>query len=193
MIKRIFITGLAALIPLVITVYVIYGLFRFADGILGRIINKFLQQYLGYQIPGLGIAIALLIVFLLGSLIHLSRMKLFRWLEKIFFRIPLVNKIYFPIKRIVDFLFFPPQKNFRSAVLIEYPRQGLYSLGFITNESSKIFEDKLKKKLYNIYIPSTPSPLSGFVVIVEEKDIIFLNIGVDEAIKLVVSGGLLNP
>jgi len=193
MIKRIFITGLAAPIPLVITVYVIYGLFRFADGILGRIINKFLQQYLGYQIPGLGIAIALLIIFLLGSLIHLSRMKLFKWLEKVFFRIPLVNKIYFPIKRIVDFLFFPPQKNFRSAVLIEYPRQGLYSLGFITNESSKIFEDKLKKKLYNVYIPSTPSPLSGFVVVVEEKDIIFLNIGIDEAIKLVVSGGLLNP
>lgn len=193
MIKRIFITGLAALIPLVITIYVIYGLFLFADGILGRLINKFLQQYLGYQIPGLGIVIALLIVFLLGLLIRLSRMRLFRWLEKIFFRIPLVNKIYFPIKRIVDFLFFPPQKNFRSAVLIEYPRQGIYSLGFITNESSTVFEDRLKKKLYNVYIASTPSPLSGFVVIVEEKDIIFLNIGIDEAIKLVVSGGLLNP
>ena len=192
-IKRIFITGLTALIPLVITVYVIVGLFYFADGILGKVINKFLYKFLGYEIPGLGIVIVILLIFILGVLIHISRMRLFRWLENVFFRIPLVNKIYFPIKRVVDFLFFPPQKNFRSAVLIEYPRKGIYSIGFITNESSAHFEDKLKKKLYNIFVPSSPSPLTGFLVVVEEKDITFLNIGIDEAIKLIVSGGLLNP
>ncbi|UCC95487.1 MAG: DUF502 domain-containing protein [Candidatus Omnitrophota bacterium] len=191
--RRIFFTGLAAIVPIVITVYVIVGLFYFADGILGKYINTFLEKYVDYTIPGLGIILTILIVFIIGLILHISRMRLTRLIEKMLFKIPLVNKIYFPIKKIVDFLFFPPKKTFRSAVLVEYPRKGIYSLGLITNESSSRFEEKTGKKLYNIFIPSSPSPLTGFTIIVEEKDIIFLNIGVDEALKLVVSGGLLNP
>jgi uncharacterized membrane protein len=193
MLKRIFITGLATLIPIVITVYVIIGLFTFADGILGRFINKFLERYIGTKIPGLGVIITFIIVFIVGLLVHLSRMRLFKFIERMIFRIPLVNKIYFPIKKIVDFLFFPPKKSFKSAVLIEYPRKGIYSLGFITNESSAKFQRKIEKKLYNVFIPSSPSPLTGFTIIVKEEDIIYLDMGVDEAIKLVISGGLLNP
>lgn len=192
MLKKIFISGLTAIIPLVITAYVIGGLFYFADGILGKFINKFLYQYIGYKIPGLGIVIAVLIVFLLGAFIHISRMRFFKWIEKLFFRIPLVNKIYFPIRRIVEFLFYPPQ-NFRHAVLVEYPRRGIYSLGFVTNDNSLQFEEKAKKELCNIFIPSSPSPLTGFTIIVEKKDLIFLDTGVDEALKMIVSGGLINP
>lgn len=193
MIKRIFITGLTAIIPLVLTIYVITGLFYFADGILGKFINKIFKYYVGWEIPGLGVVLAVLIIFLLGFVIHLSRMRLFKFMEKVFFRIPLVNKIYFPIKRIVDFLFFPPRKNFRSAVLVEYPRRGIYSVGFVTNDNSVKFKERGEKKLYNIFIPSSPSPLTGFTIIVEEKDLVFLDISVEKAIRLVVSGGLLNP
>ncbi|MDD3295746.1 MAG: DUF502 domain-containing protein [Candidatus Omnitrophica bacterium] len=193
MFKKIFITGLTATIPLVITFYVIAGLFYFVDGFLGKPINNFLSQYIGCQIPGLGVVLAVLVIFALGLIIHLSRMRVFRWLEKIFFRIPLVNKIYFPIKRIVDFLFFPPRKNFKSAVLVEYPRKGLYSVGFITNDNTLEFKEKKGKIFYNIFVPSSPSPLTGFTIIVEESEVIFLEIGVEDAIRLIVSGGLLNP
>lgn len=197
MLKRIFITGLTAIIPLMITIYVVIGLFHFADGFLGKPFNKFLSQYIGYKIPGLGIVIAILIIFLLGVFIHLSRMRFFRWFSKwvgkLFFRIPLVNKIYFPIKRIVDFLFFPSRKDFKSAVLVEYPRKGIYSLGFLTNENTLQFKEKGEKKFYNVFIPSSPSPITGFTIVVEEKDLAFLDISVEKAIKLIVSGGLLNP
>lgn len=195
--KKIFITGLTATIPLVITGYVIIGLFHFADGILGQWINRFFYKYIGYEIPGLGILIALLVIFILGSLIHLSRIRFFRWTQTLFmgflFRMPLINRIFPPVKRIVDFLFFPPKKNFKSAVLVEYPRKGIYSLGFITSESPFKIEEKIGKKLYNIFISSSPSPLTGFTIIVPEEDVIFLNIGIDDALKLVISGGLLNP
>lgn len=197
MLKKLFITGLAAVIPLVITSYVVVGLFYFADGILGQRMNEVIHKYLGYKIPGLGIVIMILVIFILGGLVHLSRTKFFRWMENMFLgsflKLPLVNKIYPPIKKIVDFLFFPPYKNVKSAVLVEYPRKGIYSLAFVTSESPLKFEEKLGKKLYNIFVPSSPSPLTGFTIIVEEKDLVFLDIGVDEAIKLIISGGLLNP
>jgi len=193
MVKKIFITGLAAIVPIVITVYVIIGLFTFADTILGRFFNKILQSYTGYKIPGIGIIITILIVFIVGVLIRLSRDRLFRLLEKIFFNLPLVNKIYFPIKRVVNFLFFPPKKTFKNAVLVEYPRKGIYSIGFVTNEGFSEFNKKTGKKLYNVFIPSSPSPLTGFTIIVSEEDLIFLDMEMEEAIKLVVSGGLLNP
>lgn len=193
MIKRFFITGLAALIPLVITIYVLIGLFSFADGILGKFINKILKHYLGYGIPGLGILITVLIIFFTGFILHLSRMRFFKFMERIFFRMPLINKIYFPVKKVVDFLFFPPQRVFKSAVLVEYPRKGIYSLGFITNESSPEFKEKIAANLYNVFLPSSPSPLTGFTIIVRAEDLTFLDTSVDEAIKLIVSGGLINP
>ncbi len=193
MIKRIFITGLTAVIPVVITIYVITGLFYFADGIAGKYINRFFSQYIGWEIPGLGILIAILIIFLLGVIIRLSRMRFFRFMEKIFFRLPLVNRIYFPIRRIVDFLFFPPRKNFKSAVLIEYPRMGIYSVGFVTNDNLVEFKEKGDRKFYNVFIPSSPSPLTGFTIIVDEADLVTLDLSVEDAIRLVVSGGLLNP
>jgi len=193
MIKRIFITGLTAVIPLVITIYVIAGLFYLADGIIGKYLNQIFVRYVGWEIPGLGIVIAILIVFLLGVIIRLSRMRFFRFMEKIFFRIPLINRIYFPIRRIVDFLFFPPRKNFKSSVLVEYPRKGIYSVGFVTNDNSVMFKERGERKLYNVFIPSSPSPITGFTIIVEEKELVFLDLSVEEAIRLVVSGGLLNP
>jgi uncharacterized membrane protein len=196
MIKRIFITGLAAIIPIGITVYVIVGLFTFADGIVGHYINKYIEEIFGYTIPGLGIIISILIIFIIGLLVHVSRMRLFRWvgkMMKLLLRFPLIDKIYVPIKKIVDFLFFPPKKKFKSAVLVEYPRKGVYAIGFLTNESYVDFEKKIGKKLYNIFIPSSPSPITGFTIIVGEDDVIFLDVGVDAALKMVVSGGLLNP
>jgi len=154
MLKRIFISGLTLTLALTITGYVIVGLFRFCDGFLGKPINAFVYKYFGQTIPGLGIVIGILIIFIMGTLIQLSRMRFFRWfyrrLAGAFSRIPLVSKIYFPVKQIIDFFFFPPKKNFKSAVLVEYPRKGVYSLGFITNENNIEFSDRARGKHYNV-------------------------------------------
>ncbi len=197
MLKRLFITGLAALIPLVITIYVIIGLFNFADGVLGKPINKFIHKYVGHEIPGIGILLVIIIIFMIGILIHLSRMKVFRWLTRgvrdSFFKIPVISKIYSPVKRMVDFLFFPPRRSFKTAVLVEYPRKGIRTIGFLTNENTLQFKDRKEKKLYNVFIPSSPSPITGFTIVVEESDLTYLDISVEEALRVIVSGGLLNP
>lgn len=191
--KKIFLTGLAAVIPIVVTVYLLIIIFSFVDGILGTAINRILQIYLGYKIPGIGIILFVLIVFLTGIFIHLSKMRLMRFFEGMFTRFPLVNKIYFPTKKMISFLFNPPHQAFQKAVLVEYPRKGIYSLGFITNTTLTSYAQKTGKKLFNVFIPSTPSPFSGYVILVEESELIILDTKVEEAVKLVVSGGLLNP
>lgn len=193
MFKKIFITGLAAVIPLVVTLSVIVWFFNFVDGFLGKFINKILAHYVGYTITGLGFILSILIVLALGVLIHFSRQRFYKWTERTLAQIPIVNKIYFPVKKMVDFLFFPPKKSFKSAVLVEYPRKGIYSLGFITNESCAHFKEKIGGELYNVFIPSTPSPFTGMTIILRKEEIVFLDMNIDEVIKLIVSGGLLNP
>ena len=192
--KRIFATGLAVVIPILVTVYVLVALFTFADGIMGKVINKYLEEYLGYTIPGIGIILFLLLIFLIGLLIRVSRMRLRRYVEGVFFRVPVVNKIYAPVKKIFDFLFFPDiEKKFKSTVLVEYPRKGVYSIGFLTNESFSAIKEKTGKKMVNVYFPFTPSPITGYTVIVPEEDVTFLDISVEQAMKMVISGGLINP
>jgi len=193
MVKRIFITGLAAIIPIIITIYIILGLFKFADGILGKFINRYLYAYLGYEIPGLGIIISILIIFFLGVILKISRMSLSRVFENLLLKIPLVNSVYSPVKKIVDFLFFQQPSKFRGVVLVEYPRKGIYSIGFITNKSPSQFLQKVNRKLYNVFIPSSPSPLTGFTILVPEEEIVFLDMTIEEAIKVIVSGGMLGP
>jgi uncharacterized membrane protein len=104
-----------------------------------------------------------------------------------------VNKIYSPVKNIVDFILFPPKKTYKSVVLAEYPRKGMYSLGFVMKEGAAQFNEKTGKKIYNVFIPNIPSPLTGVLVLVAEEDLIFLDINKEEAIKLIISGGLINP
>ncbi|MBN2483527.1 MAG: DUF502 domain-containing protein [Candidatus Omnitrophica bacterium] len=191
--KSIFFSGLTAIIPVVLTIYVIVGLFQFADGILGHHINRYLESYLDYSIPGIGIILSLLIILFLGVLIRLSRNRLRKFMESLFLRIPLVNKIYFPIRQIVDFLFFQPTRTFRKVVLIEYPRHGIYTIGFITSDANGAFENKVQKKLFNVFVPSSPSPLTGFMIVIPQEDVIILDISVEEAIRLIISGGMLNP
>jgi len=192
MLRRIFIAGLTALVPFVITVYVIIGLFQFADGFLGTYINNLLSEYIGYSIPGLGIILSLLIIFFVGLIVHLSRHKLLRTLERAVTRIPIVNKIYIPVRKIVNFLFLQEKRVFKRVVMLEYPRRGIYSLGFITNEGAQFAQDKVGKKLWSVFIPSSPSPLTGFTIIVTEEELTLLDLSVEEALKIVVSGGMLN-
>lgn len=193
MLKKIFITGLATLVPVIITIYIFFITFRFVDGILGKLINKLFFKYFGYGIPGLGFILFVVLIFVTGSIIHISRKRLLRYFENLFLRIPYASKVYSAVKNIVHFVLYPPKKDYKSVVLVEYPRHGVYSLGFITKESFLGFNEKLNRKLYNVYIPTTPNPFTGMVILVPAEEVVLLDISVEEAIKFIASGCLLNP
>jgi uncharacterized membrane protein len=181
-------------LPVVITIYLIVAIFNFADQLLGQYINIYLRQNLGFYIPGLGLILSLLIIFLAGFLgTHLLGRGFFKLLEKWFLKFPLVRQIYPAAKQIVNFMFPKEKPSFKKVVVVEYPRKGIYSLGFLTNEGMPQAQDKTGRELLNVFIPSSPGPFTGFYTLVPKEEVIFLNISVEQAIKTLVSGGVLNP
>jgi len=193
-IKRNLIAGILVIFPLLFTVYILVFLFRFADSILGKFINTYLERSLGFYIPGLGLILFLIIIFVVGFLTtHLLGRRLYSILDKALRRFPLVRHVYPSIRQIVEFLFATQHKTLKKVVLVEYPRRGIWSIGFITNEGPQEARDKTRQNLLNVFIPSSPGPLTGFFILIPHQEVIFLDITIEEAIKLVVSGGLLNP
>ena len=193
-IKKYFIAGILALLPFLITVYILINLFQFADSILGKFINIYLMKILGFYIPGLGLIIFLIIIFLIGFLTtHFLGKRLYLILDAALRRFPLIRLIYPSIKQIIEFLFATQRQTFKKAVLVEYPKTGIWSMGFITNEGFQEAKEKTKKELLNIFIPSSPGPFTGFYILVPRQEVIILDIMVEDAVKLLVSGGLLNP
>ncbi len=189
-----FFTGLAAILPIFATCYVIFFLFVFTDSILGRFINAYLQNKLGFYIPGLGIIIFVLLILFAGILAkYLLGRRLFVWFESSLLRIPLIKQIYLSFKQIVEFLFSQKKRTFKKVVLVEYPRKGIWSLGFVTNEGMPAAKQLTSEDLINVFIPSSPGPLTGYLVFVRRQEAIFLDISVEDAIKMVFSGGVLNP
>ena len=193
-IKRNLIAGILVTLPLLLTVYILIILFQFIDGILGKFINSYLMRFLGFYIPGLGLILFLIIIFLVGFLTtHFVGRRLYFILDKGLKRFPLIRHIYPSIKQIVEFLFAYQHQMFKKVVLVEYPRPGVWSIGFITNESFEEARKKTKQNLLNVFIPSSPGPLTGFFILIPHQEVIFLDIPIEDAIKLIVSGGLLNP
>ncbi len=188
--RRYFLTGLAILLPVVLTVYVLFLLFTFCDNLLGRFINA----YLGIYIPGIGLILTFAIIIVFGFFtIHLFGKKLFPMIEKWFVRLPLVKTIYPTLKQVINFIISQDKPTFKQVVLVEYPRKDIYMLGFVANEGMKEAKDKTKKELFNVFLPSSPGPLTGFFIMVPEKDITFLNITPEEAVKMIISCGVFNP
>jgi len=193
-IKRYLIAGILATFPLLITIYILVVLFQFADGIVGKFINTYLKKFLGFYIPGLGLILFLIIIFLIGFLTtHFLGRRLYFILDRALRRFPLVRFVYPSVKQIVAYLFASQRQAFKKVVLVEYPRRGIWSLGFITNEGFREVKEKTKQDLLNIFIPSSPGPLTGFFIIAPRREVIVLDIPIEDAIKLIVSGGLLNP
>lgn len=194
LLRRYFITGLIFLLPLIVTIYILVIIFKFADGLLGKYINNYLLDTLGYTIPGLGLLLTILLILLAGVFAaNFIGKKIIPWLERAWTKLPLVRQIYFPAKQLVNFIFSKDKLAFKKVVMIEYPRQGLYSIGFITNEAFEEVKQKTGKDLVTVLIASTPSPFTGYFVLVPKEEAIFLDISVEDGIKLIISGGVLNP
>ncbi len=193
-IKRYFIAGILIILPLFITGYILVVFVKFADGILGKFINNYLRQILGFYIPGLGLILFLAFIFVTGFLTaHFLGKRFYLLIDKMLRRFPVVGYIYPAIKQITEFLFASKRPAFKKVVLIEYPRRGLWSIGFSTNEGFQEAVEKTGRDLLSVFIPSSPGPLTGFFILIPPQEAIFLDMAVEDAIKLVVSGGLLNP
>ena len=188
--RQLFLRGLFALIPIVATIYLVNYLFFFFDNFLGSYIEKFL----GRQLPGVGIIATLHLVFLFGFLVsNVFGEKLLKLAERTLQNIPILPKVYFGIKQIVDAFSLQGKQVFNKVVLVEYPRQGVYVLGFVTGECKGEVQERTSARLINVFIPTTPNPTSGMLVLIPDNEIIYLNMSVEEGLKLIVSAGVFVP
>tara|TARA_B100000035_G_scaffold312266_1_gene323369 strand:+ start:966 stop:1580 length:615 start_codon:yes stop_codon:yes gene_type:complete len=185
-----FIAGIVVLIPIGITLYLTLFLIRISGKIIPKEINP--NNYLPFNIPGLEIIIALLLITFIGwvSLSFLGR-KFFEIFNNILKKIPILRTIYSAIGQMTE-TFTKSDNNQKSVVLLEYPRKGIWAVGFATKENKGIIKNNVKEDIINVFVPTTPNPTSGFLLMVPKKDLIFLDVTFEQASKFIVSAGTTN-
>jgi uncharacterized membrane protein len=188
--RQSFITGLLVITPLVISLWILYNIFEKADGLLGAIITR----VIGRNVPGLGVILLVILIIAAGIFArnYVGRI-LINWGNLVLFRIPLFNKIYIALKQIFEVFLGERKTIFQRVVLFQYPRKGIYSVGFVTSESRGEIQTRTEQDLVNVFLPTTPNPTSGFLLFIPEEDLIELDMSVEEGIKLVISGGAVTP
>jgi len=189
-IRNNFIAGIVVLIPIGITLYLTLFIIRISGRIIPKEINP--NNYLPFNIPGVEIVVAIIFITLIGwiSLSFLGR-KFFELFNSILKKIPILRTIYSAIGQMTE-SFTKPDNNQKSVVLLEYPRKGVWAVGFATKENQGIIKDKVKEDLINVFVPTTPNPTSGFLLMVPKKDLIYLDISFEQASKFIVSAGTTN-
>lgn len=195
LIKRYFITGLLIWVPLVITLWVLNLLVSTMDQTLLLLPDNLrTERWLGMHIPGLGVVLALLIVFLTGVLAaNIIGQRLVIFWERMLARIPVVNSIYNGVKQVSDTLFSPTGQAFRKALLVQWPREGMWTIAFMTGVPGGDVVDHLRGDFVSVYVPTTPNPTGGYFVMVARSDVIELDMSVDAALKYIVSMGVVAP
>ncbi len=184
-----FLRGIGVIIPLGLTYWFFAALLNGVDGIL----SPLLVEWIGTRIPGLGFLSMLLIILLVGLLTrNLVGRLFFAWFENFLQSIPFVRAVYSAIKDLVNaFNIGGKSKTFRQVVMVEYPRKGLYCIGFVTNEMT--FRGRKRMEFVNVYIPNPPNPTSGFLVLVPRNEAVPLDLSIEDGLKLVLSGGIVVP
>ncbi len=193
--RKYFITGLLILVPLAITLWVLHAVISTMDQSLLLLPPEWRPENLvGFQFLGLGTILTLLIIFVTGLLAQnfIGNYVVKIW-EALLNRIPIVNSIYSSVKQVSDTLFSSSGNAFRKAVLIEYPRQGSWTIGFLTGVPGGDVVNHLQGEFVSVYVPTTPNPTSGFFLMVPKKDAIELDMSVDAALKYIVSMGVVAP
>ena len=187
--KRSFLAGLLTLVPLIVTFWVFRFLFNFFDGLLAPVADRTFQRH----VPGLGLAFSLLLLLAVGAIAsNMVGKKILAYLSKILENTPLVKTVYSAAKQMVSAL-SPAGGGLKKVVLIEYPRKGLYSIGFLTSRAGWNVPAGGERKWVSVLIPAALNPTSGMVVVVPEEDLLDPGFSVEEGVKLVVSGGFVTP
>ena len=193
--KKYLITGLLIWIPLVITLWVLKFIVDALDQTLLLLPPEFrTENWLGLHVPGMGAVMTLVIVFLTGLLTtNLVGARLVNFWHEILHRIPVVNSIYSSVKQISDTLFSSSGQAFRKALLVRWPHEGMWTIAFLTGKPGAEIVSRLQGDYISVYVPTTPNPTGGYFVVVARKDVIELEMSVDEALKYIISMGVVPP
>ena len=191
-----FLTGILVITPIILTVYVAWAFITFVDNLVVPLVPESYRpsNFLPFSIPGLGLIIVFIFTTIVGSLATgLFGRTLIRIWENLLNRMPVVRSVYSAIKQILETVMAAQSDAFRQAVLVQYPRKDIWAIGFVTGTTKGEVGKNVSEKMVNVFMPTTPNPTSGFLLFFPEKDLIFLKMSVEEALKLVVSGGMVIP
>ncbi len=189
-IRNNFIAGIVVLIPIGITLYLTLFIIRISENLIPKELNP--NNYLPFNIPGIEIIIALLLITLIGriSLSFIGK-KFFDYFNRLLKNIPILRTIYSAIGQMTE-SFTKTDNNQKSVVLLEYPRKGVWAVGFATRKNEGVIKKKINEELINVFVPTTPNPTSGFLLMLPKKDLIFLDVSFEQASKFIVSAGTSN-
>ena len=189
--RNYFITGIVVLVPIGITLYLTTFFISISSNLIPKEINP--NSYLPFSIPGLEILLSIIFITLIGwlSLSFIGR-KILQLVNETLKRIPILRTIYSAIGQMTE-TFAPRKGNKKSVVLIEYPRKGSWAVGFATKENKGEISKKMNTDLINVFVPTTPNPTSGFLLMFPKKDVVYLDMTFEEASKFIVSAGTSNP
>ena len=188
--RNYFITGVVVLIPIGFTLYLSKILIGISSNLIPKNLNP--NHYLPFDIPGIEILISILLITIVGGLsLSFFGRRILKLIDDLFKRIPFLRTVYSAIVQMTE-TFSKKDDNKKSVVLIEYPRKGVWAVGFATKENTGEMADKTNKKLINVFVPTTPNPTSGFLLMFPIEDVIYLNMTFEEASKFIVSAGTSN-
>ena len=188
--RNYFITGVVVLIPIGFTLYLSKILIGISSNLIPKNLNP--NHYLPFDIPGVEILISILLITVVGGLsLSFFGRRILKLIDDLFKRIPFLRTVYSAIVQMTE-TFSKKDDNKKSVVLIEYPRKGVWAVGFATKENTGEMAEKTNKKLINVFVPTTPNPTSGFLLMFPIEDVIFLNMTFEEASKFIVSAGTSN-
>jgi uncharacterized membrane protein len=207
--RRIFITGLIILLPLLITVTLLYFLFKIINayitplvrrlidlivsGVFGAALRDFEPFLRSLTIP-IGLLLTLLLIFLLGALgTNLIGRRILKSLDRLILRIPLVKSVYGAAQQLMQSIRFSHQAGFSRVVLVEYPRRGLWTMGFLTQEYPGGMEGFDRGDLVSVFLPTTPNPTSGWLVVTPRSEVRLLDLTIEDGVKFIISGGIVGP
>lgn len=184
------ITGLIVLLPSIATLYIIVTVINIVDNALSPVV----KILIGKEFYGLGFIMTFILILVVGIIAkNVLGKRLIDFGERLLIRIPLVRTIYMTVRQLINALFLKNKTAFRDVVLIEYPRRGIYQLGFLTCKGVGEVQKKTAREVVNVFIPTTPNPTSGMLILIPKDDITYLDMTVEEGLKLIVSGGTVAP
>ena len=189
--RNYFFTGVVVLIPIGITLYLTKFIIQISSNIIPKEINP--NHYLPFSIPGIEILLSILLITLIGGLsLSFLGKKILQLIDDLFKRIPFLRTIYSAIVQMTD-SFANKNEDKKSVVIVEYPRKGSWAVGFATKKNKTEISKKIGKNLINVFIPTTPNPTSGFLLMFPEDEVLFLDMTFEDASKFIVSAGTSNP
>jgi uncharacterized membrane protein len=192
-IKEYFLTGVLVLIPAVATLWVLKALLSFVDGFFAGLPAR-LQPQTYIPVPGVGVIVTLLLIVLVGAFArnYLGRIT-YHYGDRLMSNIPVLRGVYKALKQMLETVVSSPAQNFRKVVLVEYPRKGVYTIAFLTGAPRGEIQTITHKKVVYVFVPTTPNPTSGYLLIMSTDEVIPIDMTVEDAFKVIISGGMVNP